>query len=105
MISKDVENKPALDGQKEEEACDATQQQELKQHVCEECGLAYTWRHALQRHIALAHRDEFAFSCEFCNFRGQDLAGFRQHMARHFHLKSVACEVCLFFYGLLLFFA
>ncbi|VDD76366.1 unnamed protein product [Mesocestoides corti] len=59
---------------------------------CPECGLVYTRKHALERHIAFSHNGETAFRCEFCSFHALDRANFRQHMSRHFHLKNFACE-------------
>ncbi|VDO09477.1 unnamed protein product, partial [Rodentolepis nana] len=61
---------------------------------CKECGLMYTRKHGLERHIAFVHHGETAFRCEFCNFHALDRANFRQHMSRHFHLKNFACEHC-----------
>ncbi|KAL5111691.1 Histone-lysine N-methyltransferase PRDM16 [Taenia crassiceps] len=61
---------------------------------CAECGLVYTRKHALERHVAFAHNGETAFRCEFCSFHALDRANFRQHMSRHFHLKNFACEHC-----------
>ncbi|KAM3187828.1 hypothetical protein ACTXT7_001525 [Hymenolepis weldensis] len=62
---------------------------------CKECGLMYTRKHGLERHVAFVHHGETAFRCEFCNFHALDRANFRQHMSRHFHLKNFACEICL----------
>ncbi|VUZ42118.1 unnamed protein product, partial [Hymenolepis diminuta] len=61
---------------------------------CKECGLMYTRKHGLERHVAFVHHGETAFRCEFCNFHALDRANFRQHMSRHFHLKNFACEHC-----------
>nr|VZI33842.1 unnamed protein product [Spirometra erinaceieuropaei] len=63
-------------------------------YCCTDCGLTYARKQSLDRHISVVHHHEATFVCEYCDFEASDRATFSEHMARHFHLKDVACEFC-----------
>ncbi|VDM02550.1 unnamed protein product [Schistocephalus solidus] len=65
----------------------------LAVYCCTDCSLTYARKQSLDRHISVVHHREATFACEYCEFEASDRATFSEHMARHFHLKDVACEV------------
>uniref|UniRef100_A0A0X3NM35 C2H2-type domain-containing protein n=2 Tax=Schistocephalus solidus TaxID=70667 RepID=A0A0X3NM35_SCHSO len=66
----------------------------LAVYCCTDCSLTYARKQSLDRHISVVHHREATFACEYCEFEASDRATFSEHMARHFHLKDVACEFC-----------
>ncbi|XP_063705504.1 gastrula zinc finger protein XlCGF17.1-like [Culicoides brevitarsis] len=66
----------------------------MKSHLCDNCGLRFLGISELRNHIRATHTNELPYSCHLCPRSYRSLQSLKVHLTSHSDVRAFVCETC-----------